>query len=89
MLGGIRTPLVDVPVEVLSGIAGPNPETICILSGSTAPMSDERLAELYLSPDDYLQQYSAAADAVIDAGFVLEGERAALLAKAQPDKIPR
>lgn len=87
--GGIRTPLVDVPVEVLSGIAGPNPQTICILSGSTAPMTEERLAELYLSRDDYLQRYAAATDAVIDAGFVLEGDRAALLAKAQPDKVPR
>jgi hypothetical protein len=88
VLGGVRSPLVDVPVEVLSGIAGPNSETICILSGSTAPMSAERLAALYVSRDDYLQRYTAATDAMIAAGFLLEGDRQALLEKAKPEAIP-
>ena len=88
VLGGIRTPLVDVPVDVLSGIAGPNPEIICILSGSTKPLTEERLAELYTSRDDYLQRYTAATDAVIDAGFILEADREGLQAMAQPDRIP-
>jgi hypothetical protein len=86
--GGIRTPLVDVPVDVLSGIAGPNPDVICILSGSTRPLSAERLAELYPTREDYLQRYTAATDAVIAAGFVLEADRQAMLARAQPDRIP-
>jgi hypothetical protein len=85
--GGIRTPQVDVPVDVLSGVAGPNPSIICILLGSTTPLSDERLAELYLSREDYEQRYAAATEAVIDAGFVLEGEREGLLADADPSRI--
>jgi hypothetical protein len=86
-LGGIRTPPVDVPVDVLSGVPGPNPDLICILLGSTIPLSDERLAVLYASRADYEQRYAAATDAVIAAGFVLEEDRAALLGEADPSRI--
>ncbi|MBV8950817.1 MAG: hypothetical protein JOZ99_08080, partial [Actinobacteria bacterium] len=48
-LGGIRTPPLDVPVAVLSGQPGPNPSVICLLLGSTKPLSAARLAQLYPS----------------------------------------
>jgi hypothetical protein len=86
--GGIRTPLVDVPVDVLSGVPGPNPAIICLLSGSTKPLSEARLAELYPSRDDYVQRYAAATDAVIAAGYVLEADREALIEKSDPSRIP-
>lgn len=87
-LGGIRTPPVDVPSEILSGVPGPNPDLFCILLGSTTQLSGERLAELYAGPADYLQRYDAAADVAIRAGFVLEEDRATLRTYAQPDRIP-
>lgn len=87
VLGGVRTPLVDVPVDVLSGIAGPNPAVICILSGSTAPLSEARLSELYISREDYVQRYAAVTDAVIEAGFVLEADREALIAESDPSRV--
>jgi hypothetical protein len=86
-LGGIRLPPVEVPVDVLSGIPGPNPDLLCILFGSTTPLPAERLAERYASRQDYLQRYEASADAAIAAGFVLEEDRAALLAHADPSRI--
>lgn len=85
--GGIRTPPVDVPVDVLSGVAGPNPDLLCILLGSTLPLSDARLAELYASRTDYEQRFATATDAVIAAGFVLEEAREALLQEADPSRI--
>lgn len=88
VLGGIRTPMVDVPVDVLSGVAGPNPATICILSGSTAPLSEARLAQLYASRDDYVQRYAASTDAAIAAGFILAADREALIAKSDPARLP-
>lgn len=87
-LGGIRTPPVDVPVVVLSGEPGPNPSTICLLSGSMRPLAPERLAELYASRDDYLERFEAAADEAIAAGFVLEDDRDALMEFADPSAIP-
>lgn len=86
-LGGIRTPPVDVPVEVLSGLPGPSPDLICLLLGSTTPLPAERLAALYASREDYVQRYAAAADAAIAAGFVLADDRVALLEFADPSLI--
>lgn len=86
-LGGIRTPPVDVPVDVLSGAPGPSPDVICLLLGSTTPLPDERIAELYVSRDDYVGRYEAAADAAIAAGFVLPEDRDALLGYAQPGRV--
>ncbi|MDG2029138.1 MAG: alpha/beta hydrolase domain-containing protein [Acidimicrobiales bacterium] len=77
-LGGVRTPPVDVPVQVLSGIAGPTPATICILSGSTTPLAAEDLAALYASSDDYTQKYRDAVEVAIEGGFVLEDDRATI-----------
>ncbi|MDG2305547.1 MAG: alpha/beta hydrolase domain-containing protein [Candidatus Binatia bacterium] len=86
-LGGIRTPPVDVPVDALSGDPGPSADVICLLLGSTTPLSDARLAELYSTRADYVQKYASATDRAIDAGFVLEEDRDAMLAYAQPSRI--
>jgi hypothetical protein len=86
-LGGIRTPPVDVPVAVLSGIPGPNPDLLCILLGSTKPLPAARIAELYPSRAVYQQRYDADADKVITAGFVLAADRDALLAFADPSRV--
>ncbi len=87
-LGGIRTPPVDVPVADLSGLPGPNRSTICLLLGSTKPFSAARLAQLYPSRAEYVSRYDADADTTIKAGFVLPDDRDALLAFAQPSRIP-
>jgi alpha/beta hydrolase family protein len=86
-LGGIRTPPVDVPVDVLSGEPGPNPDLLCILLGSTKPLPAARIAELYSSRADYEKKYEADADRAIRAGFVLRADRQALLDFAQPDRV--
>jgi hypothetical protein len=87
-LGGIRTPPVDVPVDVLSGDPGPKSDIICLLLGSTTPLSDARLAELYVSRADYVRKYSEATDLTITSGFALEDDRDALQAFAQPERFP-
>jgi hypothetical protein len=87
VLGGIRTPPVDVPVDVLSGVVAPGASTICVLSGSTKPLTPERLAQLYPSSADYTQRYNADADQASAAGYVLAPDRDALLAYAQPERV--
>jgi hypothetical protein len=86
--GGVRTPVVDAPVDVLSGLAPEGASIICLLLGSTLPIDDARLAELYPTVEDYDTAYADATDAAIAAGFVLDDDREALLARAQPDRIP-
>lgn len=86
--GGIRTPVVDVPVATLSGEPGPSGSVACMLFGSTVPLPADRLTELYPSADEYLDAYTEAADAAVEAGFVLEEDRDALLEAADPSMIP-
>jgi Alpha/beta hydrolase domain len=86
-LGGIRTPAVDVPIEVLSGEPGPTGGVICILLGSTTPMTDAQIADRYESPAVYEAKYDAALDASIAAGVVLEEDRDAMLAYADPSLV--
>lgn len=86
-IGGVRTPVVDAPVEVLSGRTTPGASLICQLFGSTTPLAPARLEELYESREDYLAAYAEATDAAIGAGFVLAEDRGAILAEARPDLV--
>jgi hypothetical protein len=85
--GGLRTPPLDVPVDVLSGEPGPNDSLICLLLGSTTPLPDARIAALYESRADYERRYGAAVDATIDAGFAVVGDREALLGYSAPSRV--
>ncbi len=85
--GGVRTPPLDVPVDVLSGLPAPGGSVACLLSGTTEPIPPARLAALYSSPADYLAKFTKATDAAIKAGFVLPADRKAMIATAQPDRI--
>lgn len=87
-LGGVRTPLVDAPVDVLSGEPGPSPSIVCLLSGSTTPLSTEALVHRYPTREVYDEAFAALTEDVIHDGFVLEDDRGALLAYADRDRVP-
>jgi hypothetical protein len=82
VLGGIRTPWVDVPVAVLSGL-GQSGESFAFLFGRTAPFDEAALADLYpRGKAEYLERFEASLDATIDAGFVRTQDRAEILSIA-------
>ena len=85
--GGIRTPEVDVPTQVLSSQPGPTSSAICLLTGSTQPMTARQLAARYPDPTSYSAEYAKATDAAIKAGFVLSEDRAAMIADSHPNLI--
>ena len=85
--GGIRTPAVEAPVDVLSGLPAPDSSLVCLLSGSTTPVPAARLATLYPDRAAYLADYRRATDAAIRAGFILPADRTSVLADAQPQRI--
>jgi hypothetical protein len=86
--GGIRTPAVVAPVDLLTGDAPPNSSIICLLFGQTQPLPQARLAQLYTNRADYEQKYAAATDQMITQGFALPGDRSALISQSQPERIP-
>jgi hypothetical protein len=82
VLGGIRTPWVDVPVAVLSGL-GQSGESFAFLFGRTAPFDEATLSELYPGGKaEYLERFEDSLDATIEAGFVRADDRAEILAIA-------
>ncbi len=88
--GGVRTPVVDAPVEVLSGLADPGASTVCRLFGSTRALDVDQLSSLY--PDgvaEYLAAYERATQAAIAQGFILDDDRAEVLADARPELLER
>ncbi len=86
-IGGVRTPVVDAPVDVLSGITAKDPSTICMLLGSTTPLPAARIAERYASRQTYLDEFTKYTDSVVRAGWILSADRAAVLALARPDRV--
>lgn len=86
--GGVRTPLVDVPTAVLSGVPHQSDKVICLLLGSTTPLPTDRLVRRYGSRAAYLDAFTRATDAAIAGGFVLPEDRAAVLATAHPELLP-
>ncbi|MGC4961809.1 alpha/beta hydrolase domain-containing protein [Gordonia sp. DT101] len=86
--GGVRTPCVDAPTEILSGIVGGDVPRICVLFGSTTPIAPEILAARYVGRHDYERHYRAATTSAIEMGFILAADRDEALADAHPDRIP-
>ena len=70
VLGGIRTPYVDVPPAVLTGTPQDG-DQFCRLFGSTALFDAARMATLYVDKAGYVQAVSEEADKALEQGFLL------------------
>jgi len=89
VIGGVRTPAVDVPVSTLRGAAPPGVSVICSLFGSATPFTQAELVNLYQSKAGYLAAYTASLHRAIANGFILGADRASLLAQAQQVQFPQ
>jgi hypothetical protein len=80
--GGIRSPWVEVPTAVLSGL-GQTGEAFAILFGRTEPFDDVTLSTLYpRGKAEYLERFEGILGASIAAGFILDEDRAEILGLA-------
>lgn len=93
-LGGIRSPWMDAPTAVLTGIS-PNDGLVERLFGQTVPFTGATLTRLYPGgAGDYLAAFGAATDAAVAEGFLLEADTdeikalAAAAYQAAPGRIP-
>ena len=71
--GGVRTPWVDAPAAVLSGLGQPGDMTE--LFGTTRPLDDARSARCPRGREEYLERFCAATGAAVAAGFLLLADR--------------
>jgi hypothetical protein len=91
MKGGVRTPIIDVPIaSYFAGVTMPPTQDPCgvaggavALSGFTRVFSAEKLAELYESGDDFLAKFNASIDEALANGFILEADAERLRKRAK------
>jgi hypothetical protein len=85
--GGVRTPLVDVPVATLTGEKNEG-GSFCALFGTTEPFDAAKLAALYPTHEDYVQQFDRATKRAVAAGFLLPKEAKSFQAAARAIAVP-
>ncbi|MCH7790458.1 MAG: hypothetical protein IH940_13615 [Acidobacteria bacterium] len=92
-IGGVRNPLVDVPVAVVTGEPYENVESsggqfsgVCFLFGQTIPLDAETLTEMYGSADEYVAEFEVSADEAVEAGFLLPADAADLKEEAETNR---
>jgi hypothetical protein len=88
VIGGVRTPAVDVPVSTLSGAPAAGSNSICGLFGSTVAFTPAQLASLYGTQSNYIAQYTKSLDKAIASGYILSADKASLLAQAGQVQFP-
>ena len=86
VVGGVRTPAVDVPVAALSGL-GQTGASFCFLFGTTTPFSAEKLAALYPDHATFVAKWSAATVRGAAAGFLRPADAAELIGAATESGI--
>ena len=84
-LGGVRSPHVDTPIARIDGLNTGG--GFCGLFGSTTPLTQPELANLYPTPADFVSEWTDSVNAAIAAGFILPVEGPALIAAAEASGI--
>jgi hypothetical protein len=95
--GGIRLPQVVAPTATIDGgantmaqeAAAGAPRNFCFLFGRTKPFDAATIKSLYPTHDAFVQQFTAAVDALVKTGYWLEPEGAAAKTAAQDSAVGR
>jgi hypothetical protein len=90
VLGGVRSPYVDVPVARFSGenSSEDDGKSICFLFGTTEMLDDAILKSLYSDHDAYVAAVADAAREAVDKGFLLSEDEELIVKAARASDIP-
>jgi hypothetical protein len=80
-VGGIRTPAVDAPTQVVSG-EGNTGDPFCRLYGSTTPLPAGALQSLYRNHGAYVSRVDRSAGAAVAAGWLLPEDAEQIVSQA-------
>jgi hypothetical protein len=95
VLGGVRTPSIQVPIATYGFDNGPANSTdfvallACGLGGTTIPFTASQLLQLYPTHDDYVTKFTAAADDAVTKGYFLQADRDEVVKEATAAPIPQ
>ncbi|MEM7435384.1 MAG: alpha/beta hydrolase domain-containing protein [Myxococcota bacterium] len=85
-IGGIRTPYVEAPVAVLSGLGQPG-ESFCRIWGTTRLFNSNELGALYPTAQAYIDAVTESTNDAVEAGFILPPDAALIIAAAEASGI--
>lgn len=94
-VGGVRNPLVDVPVVATIGdppggasVADVTASKtgVCLIFGQTIPFDQAKLLGLHGSADNYVRAFRASADGAVEAGHLLRPDADLLIAEAEQNR---
>jgi hypothetical protein len=88
VLGGIRTPAVDVPVATLSGI-GQGGNRFCFLFGTTVALTPEQRTALYKNHGQFVSAWVQATKSALKAGFLVDADAKELISAGKQSDIGR
>jgi hypothetical protein len=86
VLGGLRTPAVNAPAETLTGGGNTGGTLLCILLGTSAPLSNSQLAALYPLHSDYVAAVEKSSAEDVAAGYLLPQDALAIDENAATSK---
>ena len=88
VVGGIRTPQVDVPVARLSGL-GQAGGSFCMLFGTTTPLAAEEMAKRYPDHKAFVDAWNLSLDNAVETGAILDDDAQNLRSVAEASSISR
>ncbi len=86
VLGGIRTPYVDVPVAILSG-EGQTGNLLCTLFGTTQLFDSTQLMSLYPDHATFVSEINTSVDSAVRERFLLQPDGDLIKTWAQSSNI--
>lgn len=84
--GGIRTPQVDAPVAMLSGL-GQTGASFCFLFGTTTPFAADKLKALYPTHNAFVRRWAASAITETVRGFIRPADTVELIMAASASTV--
>lgn len=86
VIGGLRSPYVDVPTSTWNGNS--TGESFCRIAGHEIPFSPEKLKQLYPTHSAYVSAVSANVSELVSAGFLLDEDGAEIIQEARDTDVP-
>ena len=86
VVGGVRSPYVDVPTSTWFGAA--TGASFCFIAGYERPFSAEKLAQLYSSKADYVAKVEASTRSLVEQRFITEEDGRYITQEARYACVP-
>ena len=86
VMGGVRTPYLDVPTSVWAGNS--TGASFCRIAGHETKLPDAKLKSLYASHDAYVKAVQADVDKLVKDRMMMAADGDVLVAEAKAMKWP-